>query len=216
MATEATFTVPASEFPLGTIFDELPDVTVELERVVPSTSTVVPYFWVRGVETGDIVEAFAEHPGVRNIQLVDSVANEHLLRAEWVPNHEGVLDVLAEAELAIIEVIGTDEQWSFQIRGDSRDHLARFSTRCEELDIPIQLSEVRALARIENNEKNEMTDAQREVLALAYERGYFNSPRDVTMAELGDELGISQQAVASRLRRATRRIVSDTLSALEA
>jgi len=49
---------------------------------------------------------------------------------------------------------------------------------------------------------------------LAYERGYFNLPRDVTMEELGEELGISQQAVASRLRRGIRNILAGTLSAL--
>jgi predicted DNA binding protein len=33
------------------------------------------------------------------------------------------------------------------------------------------------------------------------------------MADLGAELGISQQAVASRLRRGTRRILGETLTA---
>ena len=50
---------------------------------------------------------------------------------------------------------------------------------------------------------------------LAYERGYFNSPRDVTMTELGEELGISQQAIASRLRRGIRQILGRTLATLE-
>lgn len=60
-----------------------------------------------------------------------------------------------------------------------------------------------------------LTDPQVEVLLLAYDRGYFNSPRDVTMAELGDELGITQQAVASRLRRGIDRILGETLAELE-
>jgi predicted DNA binding protein len=50
---------------------------------------------------------------------------------------------------------------------------------------------------------------------LAYDRGYFNSPRDVTMAELGEELGVSQQAIASRLRRGIRQVLGQTLTALE-
>ena len=59
-----------------------------------------------------------------------------------------------------------------------------------------------------------MTDAQQEALVLAYERGYFNTPRDVTMADLGEELGISQQAVASRLRRGVSAILGGPLSEL--
>ena len=63
MATEATFTVPSTQSPLGTVFDQLPDVTVTLERIIPAQEVVIPYFWVRG--TG-----------------VDDVESEYLLRVE--------------------------------------------------------------------------------------------------------------------------------------
>ncbi|WP_455565422.1 helix-turn-helix domain-containing protein [Natronobacterium gregoryi] len=46
---------------------------------------------------------------------------------------------------------------------------------------------------------------------LAFDRGYFDSPRAVTMEELGDELGISQQAVASRLWRGIDQLLATTL-----
>jgi len=36
MATEATFTVPSDQFPLGTVFTQLPNVTVTLERLIPA------------------------------------------------------------------------------------------------------------------------------------------------------------------------------------
>ena len=54
MATEATFTVPSDRFPLGTIFKQLPNVTVDLERLIPAQDVVIPYFWVRGTEVDDI------------------------------------------------------------------------------------------------------------------------------------------------------------------
>jgi len=62
MATEATFTVPPDQFPLGTVFDELPDVTVELERIIPAGDVVIPYFWVRGTDIEDIEKAFPTIP----------------------------------------------------------------------------------------------------------------------------------------------------------
>ena len=51
MATVAEFTLDSHEFPLGTVFAELPAVTVQLERVVPDANGVIPYFWFRGTET---------------------------------------------------------------------------------------------------------------------------------------------------------------------
>lgn len=216
MASEATFRVPGDEFPLGTIFETLPDVTVELERIVPGTDAVIPYFWVRGSHSDDIVAAFSEHPGVQDIKLVDSVEDEYLLRVEWLLDYEDVLSTLARTEVPLIEGRGTAEQWTFEIRGDDRSDIAEFQQRCREQDIPIELTALHALTPVETGAEGEITDAQQEALTLAYERGYFEMPREITMEELGEELGISQQAVASRLRRGTRRILGSTLTALDA
>lgn len=215
MATVATFSVASDAFPLGTVFTELPGATVTLERFVPGPDVVIPYFWVRGAETDDIVAAFDHHPGVRNIRLVDAVKDEYLLRVEWESSYEGVLSSLAETEIPLLEATGTNTEWTFEIRGDARSDISDFQRLCRERDIPITLTALYALTPLETATETALTDAQEELLVLAFERGYFNSPRDVTMAELGDELGISQQAVASRLRRGIRNILGNTLSAVQ-
>lgn len=214
MATEATFTVPSDQFPLGTVFAQLPNVTVELERIVPSRGVVIPYFWVRGTEVTDIESEFTEHPGVKEIQTVDSVEDEYLLRVEWAHDYDDVLTVLTETEVPLITATGTNQQWTFEIRGDDRSDIADFQRRCRELDIPITLTELHALTQVETATEAALTDTQQEALELAYERGYFESPRQVTLAELGEELGISQQAVGSRLRGGIKHILGSTLSAL--
>jgi len=65
------------------------------------------------------------------------------------------------------------------------------------MEIPVTLAELHALTPVETETEAALTDTQQEALVLAYERGYFESPHEVTMEELGDELGISQQAIAS-------------------
>ena len=211
MATEATFTVPSDSFPLGSVFNQLPEATVDLERLVPNSDVLIPYFWVRGAATDDIEAAFTDHRGVRDIRLVDSVEDEYLLRVEWMADYEGVLTTLAETGVPLLEATGTNDQWTFGIRGDDRSDIAAFHHLCRKRSIPITLTALQALTPVETPTEAALTDAQEEVLVLAYRRGYFNSPRDVTMTELGDELGISQQAVSSRLRRGVRRILRGTL-----
>ncbi|AGB32343.1 bacterio-opsin activator HTH domain-containing protein [Natrinema pellirubrum DSM 15624] len=212
MATEASFTVPSDEFPLGTVFERLPEATVELERIIPARDVVIPYFWVRGTEIDDIESAFTDHPGVERIRSVDSVEDEYLLRVEWAVDYDDVLTVLTETEIALIEAVGTNERWTFDIRGDDRSDIAAFQSRCTELGIPITLTTLSALTPVETATEAAVTETQQEALELAYERGYFESPREVTMAEIGDELGITQQAVASRLRRGINHVLGDTLS----
>jgi|AntDeeMetagen192_2_1112575.scaffolds.fasta_scaffold05586_2 predicted DNA binding protein len=214
MATEATFTVPSDQFPLGTVFNQLPGVKIELERVVHSGGVIIPYFWVRGTAVEDIESAFEAHPGVKNIKLVDSVADEYLLRVEWVTDYDDVLTTLTETNIVLTEAVGTNQQWTFKIRGENRSSISEFQTRCRELGIPITLTELHALTTIETATEAALTETQQEALVLAYDRGYFESPREVTMEELGQELGITQQAVASRLRRGINHILGNTLSAL--
>ena len=215
MATEATFTVSSAQFPLGTVFTRLPDVTVTLERIIPAQDVVIPYFWVRGTEVDDIESAFTEHPGVNEIRFVDAVDDEYLLRVEWALEYDDVLTVLAETEVPLIEATGTDQQWTFEIRGDDRSDIADFQRRCRELDIPTTLTKLHALTPVETGTEAALTDTQREALILAYERGYFESPREVTLEALGEELDISQQAVGSRLQGGINQILGSTLSAVE-
>jgi predicted DNA binding protein len=216
MATEATFTVPSDQFPLGTVFHQLPDVTVTLERLIPAQDVVIPYFWVRGTEVDDVESAFTEHPGVQAIRLVDSIEDEYLLRVEWALDYDDVLTILAETEIPLIEATGTNQQWTFEIRGDDRSDVADFQRRCRELDIPITLTELHALTPVDTSTETLLTDTQQEALVLAYERGYFESPREVTLEALGEELGISQQAVGSRLRGGIKHVLGRTLSTLTA
>lgn len=213
MATEATFTVRAGEFPLGSVFEEYPAATVELERVVPNHDVLIPHAWVYGVRAADVEAAFSAHPGVRGLRLVDAVDDQYLLRVEWDPSYRGVLRALAEARVPLLEAVGTSERWRFRIRGDERDDIAAFYDRCREWDVPITMTEIRPLTPRERATEAVLTDAQREALVLAYERGYFETPRAVTMAELGSELEISQQAVGSRIRRGINCILGETLSA---
>ncbi|MDS0293701.1 bacterio-opsin activator domain-containing protein [Halogeometricum luteum] len=215
MATEATFTVRAGEFPLGSVFETLPSATVELERVVPNRGAIAPYAWVYGARVDDVEAAFAPHPGVRGIRLVDAVDDQYLLRVEWDPSHRSVLSALAETGVPLLEAVGTSERWLFRIRGDGRDDVAAFYDRCQEWGVPLAMTEVHSLTPRRRSTEAALTEAQREALVLAYERGYFDTPREVTMAELGSELGITQQAVGSRIRRGIDCILDETLSTVD-
>jgi predicted DNA binding protein len=211
MATVMEFTSPAEEFPLGSVFENLPGVTVELERLIPHETLIIPYFWVRGVDAKDIEAAFEPHAGVSNIRLVDSVADEYLMRAEWEPEYFGILSALAKANVVVLTGIGTQDGWRFEVRGESQEAIAEFRDYCQESDIPIAITAVHAMLPIQG-EGYELTETQREALVLAYERGYFDSPRETSLEEIADELGITQQSLSSRLRRGHRRLIAATLS----
>lgn len=210
MATVMEFRSPADEFPLGSVFENLPGVTVELERLIPHETLIIPYFWVRGVETEDIETAFDPHTGVTDIRLVDSIEDEYLMRAEWKEEYFGILSALAKSNVVVLSGIGTRDEWRFEVRGENQEAIADFREYCQINDIDIDITAVHAMLPIQG-EGYELTETQREALVLAYQSGYFDSPRTSSLEELADKLGITQQSLSSRLRRGHRRLIGATL-----
>lgn len=64
-------------------------------------------------------------------------------------------------------------------------------------------------------EPTALTDQQREALVLAFERGYFTEPRETSLEELGESIGISPTAFGGRLRRGMKGLIGMTLVAEE-
>lgn len=48
---------------------------------------------------------------------------------------------------------------------------------------------------------------QREILNVAFERGYYDIPRETTLEAIADEIGITKTTASNHLRKAERRVV---------
>lgn len=214
MATIAEFTIPADEFPLGSIFEDYPDVQVELERVIPTKSALVPYFWVHGLgeaEEEDVEAAFERHPDVECIERIDDVQGNYLIRVEWGSDYEGILEAIVEANVVLLTGVGTAEEWRFELRSDERDDISAFETYCREHRLPVTLRSIHSLSEHDQRGSYGLTDEQREALVLAYERGYYATPSETTLEEMASDLGITGQSLGSRLNRGVHRLIASTL-----
>jgi predicted DNA binding protein len=56
-----------------------------------------------------------------------------------------------------------------------------------------------------------LTDEQRAALVMAYEKGYFVEPREMSLDALADEMDLSSTAMSGRLRRGMRNLIAATL-----
>ena len=215
MAIEATFTATAGEFPLAAVFSEFPGAEIELDRVVPTNEFIIPYFWVRDVEIENISMENVTHPGIHDIRVIDDVDKAAFIRIDWDFEYESVLTAIIENDVNLISALGSENQWSFEFRAESREALAEFQSYCRNHDIPLELTKLHALSPFESGKEYDLTDAQREAMTVAFSLGYYDSPREATRQDVANELGISPQAVGSRLQRGARRLISSTLMQLE-
>lgn len=212
MAIEASFTVDQPDFPLSAVFEDLAGATIELDRVVPTTDAVVPYLWIYGGDAGDLTTDLSADAGIDDVTLVDELNDHFIVRVTWNLDHESILTAIVETDIVLLSGVGSEERWTFEVRASERDELSAFQTYCRDHDIPMELTQLHELSRLDSKDEYDLTDGQRQVLELAYASGYFDSPRAATQGDIAAELGVSRQAVSSRLQRGLRRLLADTVA----
>lgn len=210
MATIAEFTVLAEDFPLGRVFERVPEATIELERLVPTTRTLLPYFWVWDDDVRAVHDDVGPSPGIRSISLVEVVEGGGLFRAEWDAETEGLLTAIADLDVTLLRATGTREKWTFQLRAEDVDQLSRFRQYCREHGIEVTLVRLYPLSATRDDDYD-LTPEQREALVLAFEEGYYDHPRKTDLEALAAELGITRPSLSSRLNRGYRNLVRNAL-----
>lgn len=211
MPVEATFTIDRSAFPLGGVFEQLSGATVELDRVVPTSEALIPYFWIYADDVEGFTPDLGADDGVEGVRVIDEVEGQLFVRIDWNLAHESVLTAIVDTEVTLLSGVGDADGWTFEVRADERRQVSEFQAYCRERGILIELTQLHALSPLEPDREYDLTEGQREVLELAHARGYFDSPRGATQDDLAAALGITRQAVSSRLQRGVRRLVAGTL-----
>ncbi len=211
MATMVTFSVPGDAFPLGRIFASLPDATVELDRLVPTTDAIFPYFWVSGVEMAAVKQAIETHEAISSVTLVDDFGDIGLFRGQWNDEVDGIVGLINRSNLSLLTAIGTRDKWRFEFRAENAVDITNFRHKCRESGLPVELTRLYSLADRKTGRTYDLTDDQHEALVLAFEYGYFEEPREADLDEIAQELEISRQSLAGRLRRGYRNLVESTL-----
>lgn len=218
MSVIADFTISGETFGLGRLLRSEREVEIELERLVPTGNEVMPYFWVR-MPDGD-VETFEreirEDPLVERLDVLDRVDGETLYAAEWERIPESLIQGIVQTRGAILSGRGMDGHWRFMIRFPDHDRLHEFSEFLDDHDIHIRVDRIYTQTDHSRREHAfDVTDEQHVAVVSAVRRGYFEVPRDATLSDIADELGITRQAASERVRRGVNAILQTVLLAEE-
>ncbi|MFC7137811.1 helix-turn-helix domain-containing protein [Halobaculum litoreum] len=196
------------------MFEERPNLVAEVERIVPAGTTVPPSLWLCGIDREsqtELVSLIADQPAVEAAEIVDRYPDECLVAVSWRPDTEAVLESILETDIVVLSVVGAKDVWRVKVRSRHRRAIADFQRRCREAGVRIELRSIRAHPGHAERVHEGLTDKQREALTLAYDRGYFSSPRRTSQEEIAEELGISRQSLGDRLKRGQKALIEQTL-----
>lgn len=203
--------VQAMDFELGRVLAVPGRARIKLEDIVPLGGQIVPLFWLYQTDAADFVESVRGHEKVNGLIEFDETADRILYALTWDPNDDQLLSAVSDYDGFLLKGSGSGTRWSIQIRFPDHDSLSSFDDTCRKNDIGFEVERVYNPTPPEAGQWYGLSTAQRETLLLAVREGYFAIPREITTKELGDELGVSDQAVIERLRRAVTTLADNTI-----
>lgn len=115
---------------------------------------------------------------------------------------------LALAECNVVQVVDKGDGWlEWTVILGSRNELGSLINRLEESGVGY---EIKSIERV--GHEPGLTNRQEEVLRTAYELGFYNVPRDVSLRDLSRLFGVSTRALSEILRRAEKKAIHQALN----
>ncbi|MFC6962825.1 helix-turn-helix domain-containing protein [Halocatena marina] len=203
--------LPSDTFTLGEVLGT-PGVQIELVECVPVEDSPVPYCWLTGEsDTAAFERSVRSDSRVTTLTALERTITKTLYRIEWAADADGLLGAFCDHGLIVEHATGTGEEWVFQLRAPDQAALDAFHEEPRLTDLPLTIQRVVHRPAGSDKTTNTITPKQHEAVLLAFERGYFQVPRETSLTKLADELGISRQSFSRRLHRGLHGILAAQL-----
>jgi predicted DNA binding protein len=212
MTIVAEFSVPHEEFALSSTFAAVPDLVLAVERTVAhAPEWVMPYVWVVGGPP-DVTAELRADESTETVRRRADAESGMLYEVEWSATVRTRVHWLLEHGAIPLSLVGRRGGWQLRLRVPEHERLADMQSLLREHGYSPTLRRLEAPESPDLDRQFVITEKQRQALLVAQESGYYDIPRETTMAELAAELGISQQAFSKRLRRAHEALSEEVLA----
>ncbi|RDI72635.1 helix-turn-helix domain-containing protein [Halopelagius longus] len=209
--TIAEVHVSHPDFVLGRTIEAMTEVEIRPEtQPVQAGDALVLFFSVEGNFEG-FEEVLAADHTVTDPRLVAELEDRRIYRVQLTDRAKLVTYKLAELGIYLSEIAHDDGGWRFRALLPDLDSLTAFREYCKAENITFRVKAMYQNDQAATRGGFGLTDGQREALLLAFDRGYFSDPREITLQELAEEMGISSTACGRRLRRASEQLIESTV-----
>jgi len=199
---------------------QAPTTTVTHDEEYQTSDGIAFLFWVKGDDLTAFDDGLSADSTVTNpVQLAETRARR-LYRVTFTDRGESVATFQSWAELniSLLRSTATHEGWNVRMRMPDRETLEKYRETCAERDLQFQLQAIYETTEAvptadatASTAEAQLTDSQRKAFTTARELGYFQIPREASLADVADHCEVSSQAVSERLRRGTATLVDTVL-----
>jgi predicted DNA binding protein len=208
MTTDVVLRVPLEPVGLAATADRLCDPHFRVEENAMTNSNDALHLWLTADDPEAIDDALDADPSVEVYEHLDTQRGERLYRI-GPDTFALVREIIDRCDGTITEAYGGPSGWTFEVRFRDQENLSALERSFDRFDVQVDYRSVKPLGNPDDGTGDGLTETQRRTVELAIESGYYDVPRDTTLVDLAEELGISHQAVSERLRRAERRLATE-------
>ncbi len=170
--------------------------------------------WAEGGDFEAFEAALADDPTVTPPRQTMNFVSRRLYVLELT--EEGrqtcIYPLMVDEGGLVREMTATSDGWRLRVALPDRRALTHLHRFCRESGIDFDLRRLYVRADETGVSAYGLSPKQRDLLLQAFEAGYFEVPRKITLSELADEFGVSNQALSERLRRGVRTLIAQTLA----
>jgi predicted DNA binding protein len=143
-------------------------------------------------------------------RVIETGDEEAIYSFEYTDEAKVLSPVVSTANGVILDMENDGSAWILTVWMPERTDLVHLWEYAQQNSIDIDLQRVNEYASLGTTDAG-LTDSQREALLVAFEAGYFEEPRSVTLGEVAADLDISQPAASGLLRRGIERLIVSSL-----
>jgi predicted DNA binding protein len=191
----------------------VPETELTWERSDAVDDDIRVLLWAAGGDFEEFEEALEDDPTVTVPLRTVEIGDRRLYQLELIDEgrETSVYPLLIEEGGLVHELTATHEGWEFRVGFPGREAFRRFHAFCRDHGIEIVLRQIYDQRGAPEDDGLRLTGPQREALLAAIDCGYFEIPRESSLADLADQLGVSENAASERLRRGMKRLTLHTL-----
>lgn len=174
------------------------------------------FWWTTSAGHGDLAAALDDDRTVCHRRAVSTVEGQILWRIETqsFPSEQPlVFPTLVEHDATTVATRRDADGLHLRTRFPDRDAFDAFVDAAGRIADAVEVTQLHRETDGNSAARGQLTDRQRAALELAHERGYFETPRQVTLDVLADEFDVTPQTLSRHLRVAVQKVVTDTVDA---
>ncbi|MDS0261196.1 helix-turn-helix domain-containing protein [Haloarcula sp. S1CR25-12] len=195
-------TVP-EEIWLGELTRSHPETQIRVLAAIPDGLSGVGLIEIAGQTTDSVVAAMRAEDDVTEIEVLQRGDGEALVQFE---TSNPLLLLPARGSSVPLEMPFDirDGEVTWEVTAPT-EQLSELGTQLDEFGIPFSVEYIRQ----ETARERLLTDRQREVVEAAVAAGYYDTPRQCSLTELADRIGVAKSTCSNTLHRAEEAIVKE-------